>query len=247
MSKNEPTKGFVFVASNKPSFYSSALNSIESIRDYFPEAKFAFFTEERFVDSRCDDIDHLFFVGNGIREKLYGIANTPFDITMYIDADTIIEHEDICTVFDQLEYYDMKFVKLTDDPIARRSFVEKDFKTDFGTETLSLCGGVCLYDSRNPLVKEFMSDWHKIYLKQEYDRWVPKGFPASVCRWDQFTLWWLTNKVDKYKELKIGEFEDNYRWNWFTSFRFDDNGNHNLVNKHPIIIHHSATMNKDLI
>jgi hypothetical protein len=66
-----------------------------------------------------------------------------------------------------------------------------------------------------------------------------------MLRWDQFTLWWLVNKVPKYKELSIGIFKENYRWNWFTSFRQDENGKHNLVDKHPILIHHSASMNKD--
>ena len=67
-----------------------------------------------------------------------------------------------------------------------------------------------------------------------------------MLRWDQFTLWWLVNKTPKYKDLKIGEFDDNYRWNWFTSFRRDAEGKYNLVDKDPVFIHHSASMDKSV-
>ena len=60
------------------------------------------------------------------------------------------------------------------------------------------------------------------------------------------SLWWLVNKTPKYKDLKLGKFDDNYRWNWFTSFRRNEKGEYNLVKKHPIFIHHSSTMNKTM-
>ena len=63
---------------------------------------------------------------------------------------------------------------------------------------------------------------------------------------DQFTLWWMVNKMDKYKDLKIGKFEDNYRWNWFTTFGDHVEGKYNnLVDKEPIVIHNSSTMDKN--
>lgn len=238
--------GFVVVASRKKAFYYSALNLIESIRDYMPDAKFALFTEPQFMDERCDDIDYVYPCGDHIREKLYGIMHSPFDRTFYIDADCVVEHEDIIYAFDQLKNNDIVFVRLTDDEVAKRSFVEQIWEHPIdGPGKLTLCGGVCLYNNSNPLVKDFMKDWHNIFMKQENEGWCPEGYPKSLMRWDQFSLWWLTNKVDKYKNLKIGKFDDNYRWNWFTSFGIDSKGNHRLVNNHPIIFHHSASMKKD--
>ena len=32
-------------------------------------------------------------------------------------------------------------------------------------EYYTYCGGVCLYDMRNPLVKDFMNDWNDLFLK----------------------------------------------------------------------------------
>ena len=124
-----------------------------------------------------------------------------------------------------------------------------DYSASFDNEgkkgSLELCGGVCLYNSAKPIVKEFMQDWYDLYIKQNAGKWWPKGYPKSLARWDQFTLWWLVNKVEKYKDLKIGIFEDNYRWNWFAPFGFHSNGKHRLVDKHPVIIHYSCFFKKD--
>ena len=257
-SKNKnPTKGFVVVASKQIAFYYSAMNLIESIWDYYPDAQFAFFCEPWMRDHRCEDPNiQLFDCGDHIREKLYGMANSPFDHTFYIDADCECEHEDIVKIWDQFEGDDLKFVELTKDEVAQKSFVQvlAPIPSMDRTIDLTLCGGVCLYDMSNPLVKEFMTDWHEMFVIQEAiyqskdyslpGRWFPEDTPESMLRWDQFTLWWLVNMVDKYKDLKIGIFKENYRWNWFTSFRWGSDGKHRLVNDPPILIHHSATMNK---
>lgn len=254
--QKQPTKGFVVVASKKPAFYYSAMNLIESVWDYMPDAQFALFTEKRFMDSRCDDVQYVYECDDHIRAKLYGMANSPFDITMYLDADTICEHEDIVKIWDQLNGNDLVFVELTKDEVAQRSFVEVEgnIPSTGDNVDLILCGGVCLYDMRNPVVRDFMKDWWEYFRIQEEgwqrkevkDKWWPDDLPETMLRWDQFTLWWLTNKVDKYKDLKIGRFDDNYRWNWFSSFGIGSDGKHRLVKEHPIIIHHSASMKKDV-
>lgn len=257
--QQNPSKGFVIVASKKPAFYYSAINLIESIWDYYPEAQFALFTEKRFLDDRADDPRiQVFECNNHIRAKLYGMANSPFDITFYIDADCEVVHEDIVTIWDQLEDNDLVFVELTKDNRAQGSFVEVigDIPSTGDRIDLTLCGGVCLYDNRNPLVRKFMEEWWQKYLVQEEanqsdffdDGWWPKDTPRTMLRWDQFTLWWMVNKEDTYKDLKIGIFKENYRWNWFTTFRVDPTtGKHNLVDKHPIVLHYSATMKKDAV
>jgi hypothetical protein len=58
-----------------------------------------------------------------------------------------IQHEDICIVFDQLNGNDMVFADLTKENeqfFAIRKWEGGEF---------TLCGGVVLYDMRNPLVK----------------------------------------------------------------------------------------------
>lgn len=234
----QPTKGYLLVASSHPNFYSLAINCAESILDYNPEAKITLFTEERFMDSRTDIFDNVFFCSDHYRSKLYGMANTPYDITFYIDVDSEIEHEDISNVFNCLGNSDLVFTPINkDNEYAYVSPYFNERKEDF--YSFKLHGGFCLYDSRNPLVKDFMSDWWEYYQLQYADKWWPddqETYPKHLKKWDQFTLWWLVNKVPKYKDLKINIFDDWARWNWACTYT--DTRTH--IDK-PVIIRHMSS------
>lgn len=230
------TKGYLVVGSTKFQFYKFAINLVESIKDYHPEAKVCLVTEERFLDGREKIADDLLLCGSGVREKLWGMANSPYDLTFYIDADAEVIHEDIAKVWDELGDNDMVFTGLPED----RWYIFKD--TEFPGGTFTLCGAVCLYDSSNQLVMEFMQDWHEYYVKQAERTWWPLNenghfdfdlYPEQLGCWDQFTLWWLTEKVDKYKELKIGIFEDDLKWNYWALL---DRIKHPMAD--DVVIHH---------
>lgn len=222
MNSQKPSKGFLIVASKKYNFYRFAINLAESIRDYYPDAKICLVTEEKFCDGREKVADDIIYCGNWVREKLWALSQTPYDITMYIDADCQIQHEDICKTFDQLDGNDMVFADLTKE--NEQFFAIRQW--DGGEFTL--CGGVVLYDMRNPLVKSFMEDWDKYYRLQRSGEWWPDMnedgtpnynlCPEKLYLWDQTTLWALTEKFDKYKSLKVGIFEDPMRWNYFSSY-----------------------------
>lgn len=248
MQKTEPSKGFLVVASKTHRFYSLAINLIESIKDYYPDAKICLVTEERFCDGRESIADHLIFCGDRQREKLWALPKTPFDITMYIDADVSVQHEDIQKVFDHIENADLVFTELESE--ASKGFAVASWP---GGE-MKLSGGIVLYDIRNPLVKEFMTDWYEYYYKQVNLEWWPdykngtpdfKLHPMKLKQWDQFTLWWLTEKNPKYKNLKMKIFEDSYRWNWYSIYNEKELSEKiNPENKPPIIFHWSHLVNK---
>lgn len=246
-----PTKGFVIVASKNSNFYSYAVNLAESIYDFYPDANITLFTEERFIDDRSDVFDNVKLCGGHYREKLWGMAETPYDITMYVDADMDCEHEDIMTVWDELKDYDMVFHELTKE--REKFYAIRNFNYDGQREEYTLCGGVCLYRSYNPLVKEFMHDWNDLYRKQFDNTWQPDGFDneqwhRDLKHFDQTTLWWLTHKVEKYKDLKIGIFEDDIRWNYFSQYAYSDRGEiKSKSGKPPILRHFSATLKKDTL
>lgn len=216
----EQTKGFLVVGSRKKNYYVLAVNLLEAVKDYYPEAQTCLVTEERFLDGREEVADHLVFCDDHYRAKLWGMTQTPFDITFYMDADMECVHEDIALVFDELGDDDLVFTGLPRD----RWYVFKD--TEFPGGTFTLCGGVCLYRSESPLVMEFMSDWFKYYDLQKSEQWWPLdengefdtyNYPHHLRIWDQFTLWYLTNKVDKYQELKVSIFDDDLKWNYWSS------------------------------
>ena len=81
--KSTQSKGFVIVASKNHNFYIYACNLMESIKDFYPEALITLVTEERFLDDRADEADQVIFCDNHYRAKLWGMANSPYDITMY--------------------------------------------------------------------------------------------------------------------------------------------------------------------
>lgn len=221
MSK-EPTKGFLIAASKTRKFYQLAINCIESIKDFYPESKVCLFTEEYFLDGRETIADYVVPCGPTIREKLWALEESPFDITMYIDADCEVVHEDIQNTFDQLKDYDMVFTKI--DEKRERFFAYRTWPGG----SLKLNGGVILYDKRKPIVKELLKDWNNLYKLQKSLDWWPDytedgkpdfdKHPEWMSAFDQFTLWWLTEKNPKYKDLKIGFFDEDVRWNWYSKF-----------------------------
>lgn len=216
----EKSKGFLIVASKRRSFYVFALNLIDSIRDYYEDADITLVTEERFIDSRAEELaDNIIHCNDHYRAKLWGMAQSPYDITMYIDADMQCEHEDIIKIWDEMKDHDVVFSALK----KERDYIyaEYHFETpDVGVQVFDLCGGVCLYDMSKPIVREFMEDWWELTRKQMAKEWWPEGYPTSLQQWDQFSLWWLTKRDPKYKDLKIGIFDDDMRWNYYNAWNW---------------------------
>lgn len=236
----QKTKGYVIVASNKINFYRYAINLAESILDYYEDAKITLFCEEwMFEEQHRNLFDSVVFCGGHYREKLNGMAQSPYDLTMYLDADMECEHEDIQHVFDELGEHDVMFSALTDD--RNYVYAERDFDTPEGKAKFTLCGGVCLYDMSKPIVREFMKDWWELTRRQMDHKWWPKGYSESLRSWDQFSLWWLTEKDPKYKELNIGIFEDDLRWNYYNALNWAI-----TKSEKPVVIrHYSCGLDKD--
>lgn len=234
----EPTKGYIVVASGRYSFYKLAINLINSIKDFDENAKVCFATEKSFCDGRENVADHLIYCGDHVREKLTALSQAPFDITMYIDADCEVLSEDISTAFDMLDGNDMMFTPLK--PERDKYFKKRVW--DHGEFTLN--GGVFVYDMRKPIVKDFMKDWDSYYRSQRQKTWWPdmvdgkpsyERHPKILEQWDQFTLWWLINENPKYKNLKIKLFEEEIRWNFYSNFSEEEN-----YTGKEIVIHHMS-------
>ena len=267
------SKGYVIVATKKVSFLIGAQNLAESIIDHNEAARITLFTEQAFLDDpemgkHLTSYENVLPTpGDTIREKMYGMANSPYDLTFYIDADCEIVSDDIANVFDYLDDgSDMVYVNLTRQ--GAKHFAEWEWGpnildngyTEGAPDHLTHCGGVALYRSSNPLVREFMSDWYTLYAMQARGDWNPPEYASikvgNFRQWDQLTLWWLIYHSPKYKSLKWKFFEDNYRWNYFSSFGYNTDGTHNChvvdpsrdywkTKPDPVVNHYSSWMAKD--
>lgn len=214
-----------------------AINCANSIKEFMPDAKITLFTEEKFYKEEHRNLfETVTEAPSEYRAKLWCMANTPYDITFYMDVDMEVMHEDFNTVFDQLGSYDMLFTALTeereyaynDDGGSNRVFDGGEFK---------LHGGVCLYNRR---CLKFMNHWYVLDKKIRNKEWWPgdyKKYPARFTVWDQFSLWWLTEKSrDHFSYLKIGIFENDARWNYLHAYTKDE-----AHGEEPIIYHYDKS------
>ena len=208
----------MIVASNEYYYYPWACMLMEEIKDWYPEAKICFVTEEKFLDGREKIADHLLIGPSHRRTKMWGMARSPFDKTFYMDADMNIIGPGIETVFDELEDNDLLFPQIT--PERMYMFNGGDFP---GGE-FKLCGACCLYNSSKPRVMQFMQYWFDLFVKQQAKEWWPTdeagnwdthNYPHENHIWDQFTLWWMTEKMPEWKDVKVSTFEKDYRWNYW--------------------------------
>ena len=244
MMMSKQTKGYLLVASRDIIYYNWACNLLDGIKDFYPEAKICLVTEEKFFDHKADQADKIIFCDDHYRAKLWGMANTPWDTTFYLDVDMEILHADIAKVFDEIGDADMKFCALE----------EKHWHIFMGGKfpggQFDICGAVCLY-RKSDLVMEFMQEWYDLYVAQKNKTWWPlddKGdfdyekYPRDLAHWDQFPLWWLVHKEPKYKSLIVEFFEDTLKWNHWAML---DRVNFPLK-EDTVLLHMSALATKNL-
>ena len=96
--------GFIIVASRRKPFLTSAKFCGESLKDYWPESNVTLFTQDEWItDDLYDVFDNV--VGGAPdhqRAKLWALSKTPYDLTVYLDADMEVASPEINTIFDQM-------------------------------------------------------------------------------------------------------------------------------------------------
>lgn len=202
-------KGYVYVASLKKAYYEAAKCSAESLLEFYPEAKITLFTHEEWVEPEDYDIfDQI--ITDGVpkdkRAKLWALSKTPYELTMYVDCDTYIQHEDIKNVFDCILDSELCFTR-------NRPYNAKITTLDNGAEMIYHCG-ILLYRN-TPEVKNLMDDWYKYYWKQQEEEFDMTPYSELARPWDTFTMWYLLNEKDYKSKIKIADFpEPDARWNF---------------------------------
>lgn len=226
MNQKNLSKGFILVASKRYNFYKSAILCAETLRDYYPEANITFFTHEEWVDKDCDVFDNVITsIPYNDRAKLWALDKTPYDLTMYLDADIQIMHEEISTCFNLIsEDTDILMTRIRPYAAAITKFP--------GGELIWHCGVFIYRNNKNTF--ELFQRWYTDYNKQQ-DSWDfdEEIYPKTLQPWDTWTFWKLLN-IDGYKDkINITKFPDDARWN-FHYLRYNE------LNDKPIIIYHNT-------
>ena len=111
----QQNNGFVVIATIHKQYLTSAVMLAESIREYLPHANITLYTTTELlgqtnVSAFTDVVTHG--VPSDRRAKLWALSKTPYDTTVYLDADTVVVNEEIVTIFDQLGDRDIIFTKI---------------------------------------------------------------------------------------------------------------------------------------
>lgn len=190
--------GYVYVASLSKAYYKAAIRSADSLKDFYPDAKITLFTHPEFIE----DGDRKLFenVHTDIpyhnRAKMYGISKTPYKNTLYLDADTEIRSEKIKDVFDILGKNDIMFTKIIPH-VSKVTRIDDENKLEYH-------GGIVLYNNKK-LTIQLMERWFELYKYQSDVVWKDSLFSQFDDRmqpWDQFTMWYLLHKEEKFNKIK---------------------------------------------
>lgn len=205
-SDKPQSRGFIYVASLKVSYYELAVYSATTLKDYYPDASITLFTHEKFLDKKCEIFDNVITeIPVHYRSKMWGIARSPYEKTIYIDADSFICHKDIRSMHDHLDDCDVFFCPVTTYTVGniKVAYIDKAM-----TEPPSYHGAITGYN-KSALTTDFYQTWYDEYIKQvtnlewpyeenHYSDWKP---------FDMFTLWRITSNkyggFDRFKKLKI--------------------------------------------
>lgn len=156
------------------------------------------------------------------RAKLWALDKTPYDLTVYLDADVEIMHEDIQKIFDQID-------EETDLLITKIRGYNGKISVFPGGELTDHCG-LFMYRSNTQTI-EFMKQWWILYQKQQSKEWQwdTTLYPEELRKWDQWSYWWLQNKTEYAIRRKY--FPDDARWNFVNGYKASETDK-------PIVIYH---------
>ena len=220
--------GYLIVASVNKAFYDSAKKLAHSIKDFDPSAKIALFTHMEWVENDTEAQDLFWHIDGSapkhIRAKLWALSQTPFDTTLYMDCDTVVQHEDISNVFELLGDKDILFTR-------NRPYNAKITKLSETEEMIYHCG-LFLYNNK-PNTLKLMDAWYEEYLKQTDSEWDSTPYPALVKPWDTFTMWNLLNNKDEGKNVTVGDFPSpDARWNFVNGYKYSELDGEDIVVYH---------------
>ena len=147
--------GVIYIATGEK-YVELAARSAQSLKKYCPDLPVHIFTE-------CDIAPYEGFDGSTkitdphFRSKVDYIFQTPYQRTLYLDADTQV-CENIANMFDLLDRFDLA---LAHEPNRREERMKK-YPGSIPFSYPPLNGGVILFKSTGPVL-ELLKDWKEAY------------------------------------------------------------------------------------
>lgn len=126
-----------------------------SLRKAMPGIPITLFTGLKDTHGCFDDVVLLENPANGIGDKIGCMGNSPYDYTLYLDADTYV-CADVAELFDLLQSCDMALAHAFNRVVYPIDGIPDSF-TGFNS-------GVMVY-RRNPRTKRFFADWARAYAE----------------------------------------------------------------------------------
>ena len=181
MTKN---RGVLYIAFND-NFIKEALLSAESVKKHCPDLDVTFFSD-RMVDSEFVDNCKVISV-NHIRAKVDYVDQTPYDETIFLDTDTIIDH-DITEMFEILDNFDFA---IAHDGARRRDNICAKIPeyANIPYAFSEVNPGVMVF-KRNEKVLHFFQSWREIFYKY-FNRWPYEQPTFRVALWNSSMKYYI--------------------------------------------------------
>lgn len=155
--------GVIYVATGEK-YVDEARVSAASLKDNMPNIHVTLFSDK---DAQGNHFDEIVLVENpqyGMADKILSIQRSPFERTLYLDADTYI-CDDISELFPLLDRFDIAATHK-----GRRFWFPAEGVPESFPE---FNGGIILFKN-SPLVRDLFADWYRRFRQQE----VSEDFPA---------------------------------------------------------------------
>lgn len=181
LKKDNMKNGVIYIATGAR-YIECAKRSAESIRFKNPDVKIALFSDKKNTGLQNLDIfDLKYEISNPhIRSKVDYIQKTPFERTIFLDADTRV----ICDLNELFMLLDKFDIAIAHDPCRYRYETTTKWREDIPISYPQFNSGVIVYRN-NYKTQKLFSDWSTYYKKAKF-------------RKDQVTLrelLWLSNDM----------------------------------------------------
>jgi len=185
--------GFLLVASVYKPYLTSAQMLADSIREYM-DTNITLFTIDEWVN---DSGNHVFdnVIGgapHSKRAKLWALSQTPYDTTVYCDADMQCVHSNVRKIFNLIDTYDIVFTKIR--PYSAAKIWWK------GVTESHPHGGFFIYKKNDRMIsfmEQWWENWKWFKIHKMTPRWEKLYHSGDIADWDQFPLGLMLGVNDK--------------------------------------------------